>query len=591
MGSMGHMGRMRHMTSLLVLTGALFLGALPCMGQQIPSRLKWEGRNVEWWQKNRTPESWVKGAASIERALLAAQERHGMEPMMHNRGFIGWMLHLRWLKLFPSNWADHPFFKDEANRRAYVAVACEKKLPAIFLAALAPEDDERKALEILCRIYKWSPRACREYAALAVAHAVVLDQPPPRSWPHEFVTAADIPVGKEPPEKRFAFYVNSHARHKLLLDPRKLSVRELMFVVDSVVELDELAFAQKLRISTPRTLKNVYPTIEYDRKRVQDDVDAHAWPHGTYRLGDILKNGGICADRAYFAVQAGKAKGVPTVFFHGQGRSGTHIWVGYLEKPGRWVLDVARYNQGDYPVGLAVDPQTGRRLTDAQMQLMTGNMGSTRDWKEVHLILQWARMNEGSNFYREAMVLARRAMPDAIRPWELEAAWLGENKTPAGERRRFWEAWIKNFRENKDLKVRGQIGLLRVLEEMGATRDVERLQKQIVTENRSSRFDLGIRMAGEEVFEKLQAHRWREAEDELENAMRRFREKAGGHLFYSLLQPYITTCIQERQTRMVVKASGYLRHFKARKGTMLDNDINRLRARVTAAARGEKKGE
>ena len=577
------------MKPVFALAAAMLSGSMPCCAQRIPSRLKWEGRNVRWWHENGTPESWLQGAANIENMLVTAQQRHGMPAMMRNRNFIGWMLHLRWLKLFPADWEGHPFFGEAANRRAYVALACEEKLPALFLAALAPEDDERKPLEILCRIYMLSADTCREYGALAIAHAVVLDQPPPRSWPHEFVVAADVPVGKEPPEKRFAFYVDSQRRHRLILDPRRLSVRELTFVVDSVVGLDELTYAQKLRISSPRTLKSVYPTIEYDRKRMQHDMDTHSWPHGTYRLGDILKNGGICADRAYFAVQAGKAKGVPTVFFNGQGRSGTHIWIGYLERPGRWVLDVARYGDGDYPVGLALDPQTGRRLTDAQMQLMTENLGSTREWKEAHLILQWARMNEDKSFYREAVILARRAMPGAIRPWELEAAWLAANKVPAAERRKFWEAWIKNFRENRDLKVRGQMSLLRVLQETADERDAEKLRKQIIAENRSSRFDLGIKMASGEVFQELQSHRWREAEEEFESVMRRFRQKAGGHLFYSIVQPYITTCIQERQTGLAAKASGHLRHFTARKGSMLDNDINRLRVRLAAAVR-ERRG-
>ena len=33
-------------------------------------------------------------------------------------------------------------------------------------------------------------------------------------------------------------------------------------------------------------------------------------------------------DQAYFISVTGKAKGVPTVLFLGQGRSGGHAWVG-----------------------------------------------------------------------------------------------------------------------------------------------------------------------------------------------------------------------------------------------------------------------
>ena len=74
---------------------------------------------------------------------------------------------------------------------------------------------------------------------------------------------------------------------------------------------------------------------------------------------------------------------------------------------------------------------------------------------------------------------------------------------------------------------------------------------------------------------------WDEARDDFENVMRRFRSKAGGHLFYNLLQPYVLTCMQEGQLEMAQDALKHLeRGFKASPGTMLDNNMNELIKRV-----------
>ncbi len=178
------------------------------------------------------------------------------------------------------------------------------------------------------------------YKKLAVAMAVVGDKAPPEGWPHPYVKRDAIPVGDDDPATRFGFFVDSHRGGKWLLDPRELSVRELCFVVDTIVELRELQYAQQVDISTPRKLENLYFAVKYDNGRIQQQ--RYQWPHGSYRLIDVGKKGGICADQAYFVSHAGKAKGVPTVVFMGQGLSGTHAWVGFLQRPGLWEFEAAR---------------------------------------------------------------------------------------------------------------------------------------------------------------------------------------------------------------------------------------------------------
>ena len=88
-------------------------------------------------------------------------------------------------------------------------------------------------------------------------------------------------------------------------------------------------------------------------------------------------------------------------------------------------------------------------------------------------------------------------------------------------------------------------------------------------------------MAADPVFRHLQRREWDLAAEAFDKAMRRFRSKSGGHLFYHLLQPYVLTCLQEGQTEQAEEAMKYLeRGFEAVPGTMLDNNMKELANRV-----------
>ena len=64
------------------------------------------------------------------------------------------------------------------------------------------------------------------------------------------------------------------------------------------------------------------------------------WSGSSYRLIDIGRAGGICADQAFYMTQCGKAKGIPTVIFVGQGQNGGHAWTGFMPEPGKWDMAV-----------------------------------------------------------------------------------------------------------------------------------------------------------------------------------------------------------------------------------------------------------
>ena len=105
-----------------------------------------------------------------------------------------------------------------------------------------------------------------------------------------------------------------------------------------------------------------------------------------------------------------------------------------------------------------------------------------------------------------------------------------------------------------------------------------------MAENRSARFDLGISLAADAVFEKVEAGEWKAAKKEYETVMRRFKRKAGGHLFYNLVQPYVNGCLQESQFDLAEDAvEDLIEDFDAQRGSILDNDLRKLISTVEGA--------
>ena len=77
-----------------------------------------------------------------------------------------------------------------------------------------------------------------------------------------------------------------------------------------------------------------------------------------------------------YASEIGKGRGVPTIYFTGQGTDGGHAWFGYLSRSGKWELDCGRYASQNYPKGYALDPQTWQVVNDTTLQDLAKNGGS-----------------------------------------------------------------------------------------------------------------------------------------------------------------------------------------------------------------------
>ena len=210
-----------------------------------------------------------------------------------------------------------------------------------------------------------------------MAIALVYDQRPPYRWPHSQVSSRALPRRLPKPEEAFAFWVDANVSGKTLHAFDKLALSELIYVVDTPAPFEELRWAQDTLKSkvTLSTMSDLYRGIRYDYVRYTEQ--RFNWEGERYDLAEILQQGGICVDQAYFTITVAKALGVPAVLVGGEGRDGRHAWVGYLEKPGQWNFDTGRYPESMFVTGYAYNPQTWEHLTDHELEFIQAGFQTT----------------------------------------------------------------------------------------------------------------------------------------------------------------------------------------------------------------------
>ena len=71
--------------------------------------------------------------------------------------------------------------------------------------------------------------------------------------------------------------------------------------------------------------------------------------------------------------------------------------------------------------------------------------------------------------------------------------------------------------------------------------------KDIILQNRSEGFDLGISAGADAINEKIKVQDWDGARSAFENTVRDFGEQGGLTLYSKIVYPYIKTCLGQRQ--------------------------------------------
>ena len=563
---------------ILLALGLVFCPAQVGWAQGLAS---WNENNQQaWWAKNPTSATWSQAADALQAQLEADYKENGAH-VFSDSDFRNWLEHLEWIRLGLANPSG---IADPNDLKTFVALGQDDTVSHLFIEKLDPLDVPKQALANLIRLSEANAADLHEYAALGVAYSLVFDQPFPQNWPHSQVAPAAVPIGDLDIVKRFNFYVQANRDKKTEQDLTTLSFENLKFLVDSEVSLSELAFAQKNKTSYSQ-FSDVYFSIRYDTTRVSATSAVYVWPDSSYTLADIEKDGGICIDQAYYADTIGKGRGIPTIRFTGYGMDGAHAWMGYLSNSGKWELDVGRYEQQDFPKGFAVDPQTWQPIDDSTLENLFKNGAKNPNYQPAMTALTWAHLHQNEPSYAQILDDAHDIMPEWSGTWRLQAA-LVDKSGDLDRIKKFYQDWVAQFGNFSEMKVEGQKRLYLDLKAANDP-DADGLLKDIVLQNRSEGFDLGIEAGAETMNEKLKAQDWDAARTAFERTIRDFGQQGGLTLYIKIIYPYVETCLHDQQIDQASHAVSFIDDQMSIDPTsQLGKDYTELKKQVAAKKGG-----
>jgi hypothetical protein len=495
-----------------------------------------------WWAANPTLKQQVLAANGLKGELALDYHKNG-SAVFSQSDFQNWLDLYAWIKLGVDS---GDLLAKPENFQAFVALGSDTRVSHLMVEKIEPDDKEPAALGILIHLAQASPADLHEYAALGVAYALVFDVPFPDDWPHSQVAQSAVPIGDPDPVVRFQFYVAANRARKMELDLTQQTFENLRFLVDSEVKLSELEWAQGNTGNIPYThFADAFFSINYVTMRMSGN-DVFTWNLNTYRLQDIQQAGGICVDQAYYAYMVGKARGIPTVFFTGQGDEGGHAWFGYLDRSGEWQLDCGRYEQQNYAKGYTRDPQTWDELKDTDLQQMVKNGASDPNYPAARTALDWARLQGDTPAAQGAYEDAHTIMPNLAEAWRAEADYLDRTNASIDDQKAFYQAWITQVAPFPDQKVTAQrrlVGELRKANDSSA----DSVEQDIILQNRTGGIDLAVQGAIEAIDDHFKAHDWDGARMEYERSVRDFGDNGGGTFFFRLVEPYWRDCLTHGQ--------------------------------------------
>lgn len=447
-----------------------------------------------------------------------------------------------------------------------------------FFELLSPCDYLPAVLTILDQLFTADPKHFQTYAQLALAIAVVYDLPPPPDWPHAQVSQAALPRRLPAPLEAFAFFTKAdetgHTLHKL----SQLDADTLKFVVDVAAPFPELLWAQEVISDPLKNLAKTYSAVSYRRDREQSNQ--YQWPDLTYDLPHILGEGGICVDQAYFATEVGKARGVPTIFFHGDGNDARHAWFGYLDSRKQWVLDAGRYEEQNLVTGIARDPQTWGNLSDHELAFLSDGFRALPAYASSRVHAGIAAIYLSVQKAPEALAAARQAVRFERRnldAWEIllsaQATLTNDPKTREGVLREAANA----FDRYPDLNSQFRLQIADSLRRRGETSAADQEERQLARRNQGNRTDLTTAEAAL-ILQRAMTEKPLAEQLQVYNQLVRQYGRDGGTGFYDeVTRPFVTNLVREgHQSEALIALNQARQALQPEFGSQLDLEMNKL---------------
>jgi len=233
-------------------------------------------------------------------------------------------------------------------------------------------------------------------------------------------------------------------------------------------------------------------------------------------------------------------------------------------------------------VGQAMDPQTWKPITDTELTFLAKGRERSEGYRQAKLWTDYAASvgpSTGGPFIDAALAL----QPEFLSAWNVRGAWLDQTASPQAKEE-FWQAFVKRFARYPDLKVSGQEKLLELAKAKGDVPAAKNLERQILVQNRTKRFDLSIGATAAKVGEEIEEGNWPGAEAAFRQALREFKGQSGGHLLYGLVAPFVQTALAEGQPKTARNALHEAKRIlKAGKATLVGQALLELESQVKAA--------
>ena len=314
------------------------------------------------------------------------------------------------------------------------------------------------------------------------------------------------------------------------------------------------------------------------------------WTGGEYTLHNIHQQAGICVDQAYYAMIAGKARGLPTLFFAGQGSDGGHAWFGYMKSDNRWELDCGGYKNQNYAVGQALDSQTWLPVSDHELEVRAKGLREGLELFSSRDDILMGRMSERAGEQTRALKAYESAIqvcPQNEAAWYAKADYLRRTDAPLNVLKSHHEAALRQFATNRDMLVQQQVALAQIARQQGAFQEAETLERQMVARNKRTRSDLSVSIAAPKILSLIDAKKLDQAFIEYRRQAATLGKTGGGNFFYDIVQPLAKALVATGDVRRAKEVVALARKaLKPEIGSILDTELRNLEKFASDGPRG-----
>lgn len=354
----------------------------------------------------------TSGTSAEFPAIEGASPKNGCE-------FLRWLLNdpSRPLHVFIQN-----FMLQEGNPKNM-----EYSLRTLYAIWLnTPEDDRAKYLNLAIACSLVNPDIARSNGSLRNPEAPILTMP-----------------------EVFVYYYQRDSKNRLLTNVQKMSVAKLLMVVDARLTRSEFDWVEKnLNYDRASWSSKAYNSVKYLMDRATDGKD----PYTHYTFAEILKEGGVCRDQAYYAANTAKVMGIPAVYAVGDGDRGLHAWVVSHDSDTVW----NQINSYGYKTGTYINPCSGRRHHESMLLLQTKKEkpGQYDGAADCIALSRFLLSNGNVDEARSAARYVSGAFPTLTAAWSNLVTMLGQSggsKIETDEWQRIRSTLVAQSRKNTEL--------------------------------------------------------------------------------------------------------------------------------------------